>query len=136
MSQYLDFIDYGNRLSRVGAVIYSGKVISTDLFSTMFGEGLGSASKNIVTGNDVQYYSFYSDRSVGNWLLIETGLCGLLVVLYVFIKMFLFTSYLRKQKMRPELNNSASTFIIVNIIALVSYFYDDTLVKTEFVFPF
>lgn len=98
----VDYVErYANRgtnlndMSRTQAIQYlSGYLLSQDPLILLFGEGAGKLSEATLDSNKSPIHYYYGIRYGGRmgiaWVFLQIGLVGLILYLYLFIKMLRF----------------------------------------------
>lgn len=124
------------RLSRTESISYATNLL-IDEQSPLFGMGIGSANSNPL-GDSPPYNNAFTIRHSLDTLITETGLIGLILIIFFTTKLFLVSQRVRKRLHGIDTFNSNLACLLGGMILVfvMGLFWTDILFRVQFMYPF
>lgn len=139
LSSLLDYLKSesgGGRLSRIESILHAFKVIFENQ-SPIFGMGIGSANSNPL-GVNPRYNDFFTIRHSVDTVIVETGILGLIILVYLLVKMYLISRKVIRRLPKSDTFNIQIAKLIGGMVAVLSVglFWEDVLFRVQLMYPF
>ncbi len=137
------YIEYENkkdlredgRVARHTSIVLAFELIASKPAGLFFGLGIGNAALNNLSGANGPFYSFYTILHFWDRFIIETGLVGVFLILFLTLKSIKMLKYLERNSNDKYIATLAGGMAAVMFVGIISGVYTDHFNRVQYSYP-